>query len=509
MSINKKIVIAAMAGLALGTSSCRKYLDVNSNPNAAQEGTVKTLLPAAQLHLASAVGTDLQINGAIWSQYWTQSPLGKEYIRLDQQNPTAADYDMGWQNLYLGASNFYQLYKVADEQYKGQYKAISLLMQAYTFQTLTDGWGDVPFSQALQGQYPDGHIVNPAYDSQRVVYRGIISYIDSAISIMDKSTGAGPGADDLVYGGDMKKWAKFANTLKLRALLRISDVDPLFAQPRIDTIFRTNAPLIGEGDDARIVYYSAVGNNHPLYAELSSADLGHVQQLAGSKTSIDTMVANNDYRGLVFYNRVSGMGLVGVSQSEYDIKLPEGTFSTPAAATGADIMNTASATASVMLLSSWESYFLQAEAFARGYATGDDAQAFFAGIHASFAYNSSAIEAATGDDGDVAYNIYVNGDAGLGIAPARWAAYPVTGTAEQRVQFIATQKWFAMTGNQGFESWTETRRTGYPDFLVTPKNSFLAGKMPARFLYPASEKATNAQYPGEKAVTVKVWWDMF
>jgi hypothetical protein len=507
MSINKKIIVTAVAGLALGMSSCKKYLDVNNNPNVAQNGTVNTLLPAAQLYIGSAVGTDLQINGAIWSQFWTQSPDGKEYIPFDQCDPKAEAYNVGWKNLYAGASNFYQLYKVADAQYKDQYKGIALLMQAYTFQTLTDGWGDVPFTEALRGQNADGQFVNPKYDSQRVVYKGILSYIDSATSIMSKGNNSAPGTDDLIYGGNMNKWMRFANTLKLRTILRMSSVDPVYAQEMMDSLYKYNPQFLAEGDDAVIRFGNGSNNKNPLYAELSAVEQGGVQQIAGSKTVIDSMNSNNDYRGLAFYEPVNMMGLVGVTQSEYDITIPSGSFSIPSVYTGANATSMSSANAAVVLLSSWESYFLQAEAIARGMVTGDDAQMFYSGIRASYVYNSSAIQAEAGIAAITAYNRYVNGDVALSIAPARWAAYPVGGTADDKVRFIITQKWFAMAGNQGFEAWTELRRTGYPDFIVTPRNSRIGGKVPSRFLYPASEAATNSNYPGLIPVTIGIWWD--
>ncbi|GAA4463902.1 SusD/RagB family nutrient-binding outer membrane lipoprotein [Nemorincola caseinilytica] len=502
MSINKKIVVTAMAGLTLGVSSCRKYLDVNNNPNVASNATVNTLLPAAQLYIGSAMGTDMQINGAIWAQHWTQSPAGKEYVALEQHTPNAEAYNMSWQNLYAGAENFHQLYKLADAQYKGQYKAIAMLMQAYAFQALADGWGDIPYSDALKGQYPDGHIVNPKYDSQRVVYRGIVATIDSATKLINTADASAPGADDLVYGGNMSKWNKFANTLKLRALLRVANIDPVYAKNKIDSLFMKNPQFIGNGDDARIVYGAAKGNNHPLFAELSAPALGGKQQLAGSKTAIDTMNANNDLRGMVVYRQVSGMGLVGVTQSAYDIALPDGSYSIPSSYVGADISSASSATASVMLLSSWESYFLQAEAFARGYAVGNDQQMFHAGINASFLYYSNALTNETGIGGAAAYTAYVGS-----LPAAYWTLYPTTGTTEDRLRYIITQKWLAMSGTQGFEAWTEWRRTGYPDFLVSPRNSHLGGKMPLRFLYPASEKANNSNYPGEISVTTPLWWD--
>ncbi len=508
MSINKKIIVIALAGLTLGASSCRKYLDVNTNPNVAPNGTVATLLPAAELYIGSAVGTDLQIYGSIWSQHWTQAPDGKEYVSFEQFNPKQAAFNMGWKNLYAGAENFYQVEKLAVEQHKGQYQAIAMLMQAYTFQVITDGWGDVPFKKALKGQYPDGHVVNPAYDSQRVIYRGIVKYIDSAKKLINFNDASHPGADDLIYGGDMRKWMKFANTLKLRILIRLSGVDPVYAQANMDTLYMGNPQFIGEGDEARISYGSSMANNNPLYSELSSVQLGGIQQLAGSKSTIDSMNSNNDPRRFVFYHALPTVGVVGVTQSAYDISLPMGSYSIPNVYTGADAGNAASGAAPVNLLTSWESLFLQAEAVARGMTAGNDATLFYAGIHASFNYYGTALMNETGTAAGVAFNDYVNGNVPASIPPARWAAYPAGGTEDQKVKYIITQKWFAMCGNQGFESWTEWRRTGYPDSLVIPRNSHIGTNMPLRFLYPETEATSNASYPGMEAISTKVWWDV-
>jgi hypothetical protein len=65
-----------------------------------------------------------------------------------------------------------------------------------------------------------------------------------------------------------------------------------------------------------------------------------------------------------------------------------------------------------------------------------------------------------------------------------------------------------MCGNQGFEAWTEQRRTGYPDFLIQSVNSLIGSKRPARFVYPTEEINLNANFPGLKSVDQKVWWDV-
>jgi len=512
MLINKTLLLTSAVGLALGMSSCKKYLDVNTNPNISQIATVQTLLPAAQLYVGSAVGVDLQVNGSIWAQFWTQTPIASQYISLEQYSAGQDAFQYPWSNLYSGASNFYQLGKLADSLKKRPYAAISLLMQAYTFQLLTDGWGDVPFTDALKGQYSDGHFINPKYDSQRVVYNGILKYIDSANKLLTMG-GTAPGSDDLIYSGNMSKWQKFSNTLKLKALVRLAKIDPAGTQARINLFYSTSPVFIGAGDDAAIKYGFSSANKNPLYAEASSATLANIQNLGGSKTCIDSMNNNDDYRAFAFYEYVAAAGQpVGITQGTFNIALPGGSYSIPNVYVAGDAGSSESAKAPVNLLTSWESMFLQAEVVARGWQASSsgmtDDTLFYHGIKASFTYYSDAINTELGVTGVDAYDIYINGDVPNAIDPGYWTVYPASGSAEDKIRFIITQKWFAMCGNQGFEAWTEWRRTGYPDFLVHPASSLIGNQMPRRFIYPTSESTTNSTFPGVQPLTAKVWWDI-
>jgi hypothetical protein len=504
MSIKKKLLLAAVAGVVLIAPSCRKFLNVNDNPGVGNEVKLQSLLPAGQYYLATSVGVDMQVYGSIWSQYWTQAPVGGHYAFVEQFAPKQSDFSTSWKNLYLAGENFRQIYQIAETQHNKQYRAVSLVMQAYIFQALADGWGDVPFNESLRGQSKDGGITDPHYDSQVVVYRGVIKLIDSAYKWLDNADPGKPGSDDLVYGGDMNKWKKFASTLKLKALLRLADVDPLGTTVRMADFYATNPTFLAIGDDAKI---SAPQN--PLYAELSSTTLGGVQQLAGSKTVIDSMNANNDYRGFVFFTDVAG-ALVGVPQGTYATPLTPGSYSTPSGYTGANITSGTSNSAPVMLLSAAESFFLQAEVAARGLAatSATDAAYFYEGIRASFLFFDNAMLVEKGVTGTVAYTTYINGDISLGIAPGYWTNYPTTGTVAQKLRYIITQKWFAMSGIQGFESWTEWRRTGYPDFLVYPASSVISPYRPQRFLYPSTEALSNSNFPGLVPLTTNVWWDI-
>ncbi len=508
MFVNKKIVIAA-AGLILGVSSCRKFLDVNTNPNGATYATAATLLPAGELNIGTALGVDMQVNGSMWAGYWTQSPSASQYKIIEQYNTGQDNYSYLWDNLYTANENLFQLIKLADQQKKRHYKAIALLLQAYTYQLTTDAFGDVPFNQALRAQPADGGLVNPKYDSQRVVYNGIIKYVDSAEALIQQADAAGPSSDDLIYQGDMAKWAKFGYTLKLRTYLRMSKINPTAAQAGIAALYATpGVAFIGTGDDARIKYGFSTANKNPLYAEASSAVINGTQNIVGSSTVIDSMNSNDDYRAYIFFGALLSNGQVkGITQGNYNSNPAPGTYSIPNVYVGGAAGDARSSSAPVNFLTSYESYFLQAEAVVRGWASGNDSSLFYKGVAASFNYYSSELSTEIGVDGATSYDIYVNGDVANSIPAGYWAVYPYTGTATDRLRHIITGKWFAMCGNQGFEAWTEMRRTGYPDFFV-PSVAAGSAALPKRFLYPTTESVRNSAFPGLLPLSTKMWWDL-
>ena len=134
-----------------------------------------------------------------------------------------------------------------------------------------------------------------------------------------------------------------------------------------------------------------------------------------------------------------------------------------------------------------ESNFLQAEAVSRGWGLGSASALFTAGINASFATDGIP---------DSAASYLLN-------APD--AQFPAATSAQ--LQAIITQKYYAMCGSQGFEAWTEWRRTGFPTFFV-PSAASSGRPFPLRFLYPQSELTGNLNYPGTVPETTPVWWDV-
>lgn len=484
----KYIVCAGLLVLPFSFSSCKKYLDVNTNPNVAQDVQPALLLTSGQLGMGSALGVDFQINGSFWAQYWTQHYSTSQYRSFERYQPTGNNYDNLWGLCYATAMmDLVQLEKKAAAQNLSQYVAVSKLQQCYLWQVMTDAWGDIPYREALKGQTEDGGNLSPHYDSQESIYTSLIAEVKAALAMIDPSDGNHPGDDDLIYHGDMENWHRFGNTLLLKLYLRLSERAPGVAQAGIAAMPDDPEEYIGAGQDALINYASTSGNNHPLYSEI--VGLRNAQNMLASATSVDSLLANDDDRVEAFYNPV-GASFVGLRQGFYNVTTNP-SISTPSAATGA-WANTASAEAPVKFITSYESMLLQAEAIARGWMAGtatDEKDLYDAAITASFdAYGLDATD------------YLANG--------AYWSVYPSSGALAEKLKFIITQKWFCMNGNQGFEAWTEWRRTGFPNFFVTSVNSQLgAGQFPVRFLYPNIELTRNPNFPGQVTVLDKVWWD--
>lgn len=471
-----------LAALSLTISGCSNFLDINDNPNLAESAEPSLILPSSQAAIAMVVGCQFQIYGGIWNQYWTQNFGNSQYKSIEQYLIQGSSFDRPWSTLYADAMTDLQLIinKSGEERYR-QYAAISLLMKAYDLQLLTDAFGDIPLKDALQGESNENYA--PHYDAQAEVYDSIFAMIDRAKGWIDPESSFLPGSEDLIFQGDMEQWTRFANTLKLRAYLRLSYVNAAKAEAGVRALQTSGAEFLGK--DAKIDYIITGSNNNPLYAELFA--LGQYRQLRASNTLFKQMQSRNDPRIDVYFQLISGVRR-GMDQASYDVG-PNG--STPAPIFGADPLNDAAASAPVKFISSYESSFLQAEAAARGWLTSNTAVNLFRnGIEESLeTYKADTAKS----------KVYV---------ATQVAAFPASGV-EAQVEAIQVQKYFALALSQNFEAWTEWRRTGYPkDFFVKPVTGTLpAGTYPVRFLYPNTELTRNPNFPGAKTITDKVWWD--
>lgn len=474
----------ALVGIAAGTG-CKKFRDVNVDPNNAADVSVDLLLPTAQADIAQVYGGKLQIIGSIWAQYWTQNPNASQYREVDQYQPDASFASNAWDEPYAVAlKDLDQIIKKAGT--KKNYAAIAKILKGYTYQLITDQFGDAPFTEALMG---DAGITSPKYDNQEMIYNGIIAMVTEGRDELDGESVA-PGSDDLIYHGDLALWQKFANTLLLKMYMRLSERNPSLAQSGIAAIDATGIGYLEEGEGAEVHYINEAGNFNPLYSEMNNAVINGIQNLIASKTVVDSMESNGDPRIAAFFTPVGG-NFVALEQGYFNTPSPAASYATPSPAVGGDADQGASAEAPVKLMTSYESLFLQAEAAARGWIAGDAEELFQMGIMLNM--GEYGIDEA--DATDYMDNAY-------------WAQYPSGGTVQDQIKHIITQKWFSMCGNQGIEAWSEWRRTGYPDFFTISRGSRIGNQFPMRLPYPDDESSNNLNFPGQKLITDKVWWDV-
>lgn len=496
--MNKKYLYKLMViTFAIFTiSSCEKnYLDVNTDPNNPTEVTVDLVLPNGLGSTAYDLGNGFQILGGLWGQIWTQGPTASQYRGQEQYSINNTDYDNNWQNVFsTPLINYKYLVDEGMETGRKNYAAIGKIMMAYSFQYMTDLHGDIPFSEALQAE--SGNI-KPKYDSQQDIYDGLIKLADEGIALIDENTTDHPGADDLLYHGDMTQWRKFAQTLKLKIYLRQAYVRPAVAEAGIKAMYSAGATFLSDEDEASVEFTTTLFNQNPLFSTFQTLTTAN---LIASNTALQYLIDNNDPRVDVFYTRAtaapSAGNHAGINQGNGP-NLPgnqnANSYSKPGPAVGGPetvSVPDGGADAPVIFMSAAESYFLQAEAVVRGWGTGNAENLYNKGIESSFErWGFTANEA---EDYRTQANI----------------AFPAAGSIEQKIKSVIFQKWVSFNGTENLEAWTEWRRTGYPDIFTVSLTSSIGNKFPVRILYPDSEVSRNPNTPPQKAVTDKVWWDV-
>lgn len=479
---NIKGLLLALS-ITIGMASCEKVLDINKDPNNASTATPKLVLPTAQSQLGATIGYAWNWYGGMWAQYWTGG-YGVSTSQVEYFNMVGSDVDGSWTRAYARSlEDMHYLQKSGQPIYAGMAK----IMSAYLFQMLTDLHGDIPFSQALKGQVEDGSITTPKYDKQEDVYAALIPLIDEGIAGVTIVPAPGvvyqnPSSDDLMYGGDISKWVKFANTLKLKVLVRKGDYAGAKALIDAGTPFITSA-----SDEAKFRYFETAQNTNPLYARfMARADVG--MYFVASKTSVDTLKSLSDPRINKIYT-IGTSGNVGVFSG--DINDNTSLYPSGGANTKFDRPGplTFDATVPVFFISSWESYFLQAEVLIRN---GQNASTLFENaVQASFDYF------------------------GAGSASSYVATLGFTGTQDNQLNVLALQKWISMNGLQMVEGWLETVRFDRPGndifkggiFHSPINNSLGANKFPSSFVLPQQEISYNPNSPKNVTVTSKRFWD--
>ncbi len=262
-------------------TSCKKFLDVNQNPNSPSNVSPDVILTASEVQLGYTVGgADVSLITGLLTQQITG--IDRQFIPYGNYVFTADNFTNVWANMYQTMLNLKQLKDMADHDGYKYYSGISGILLAYSLGVTTDLWGDVPFSEAFNGEELE---FKPKYDSQQTLYTVIDGLLTEAISNLNTApanAGLKPGHDDIIYNGTTGEWIKFANSLRLKFLLHQTKVDPSVPGKIISGLNAPGGIISSNDDNATINFLQDEARANPLYQFFTQRDGYATLQSTGS-----------------------------------------------------------------------------------------------------------------------------------------------------------------------------------------------------------------------------------
>lgn len=506
--------------------SCEKDFDeINTSPNSPDKAQSQFLLTYAQRQFAYAI-YDSWFSGrmaSVASQQWAQ----RNYTTEDRYDFRANVTNNYYRNLYFYLMNLEEVIRLnTDATTKAEMAIVSgdnnaqiataMILRACIIQLMTDCWGSIPYSQAFKPlQYP-----TPAYDTQASIYAALISELEQAATLIGTTTSAWDSGGDIIYGGDMTKWKKFANSLRLRLAVRMNRVNAATASAVAldaiaDGVFTSN-------DDNAVFNFVKDGapNAAPMYeAFFTSArnDFSMTKQFVNlmkglNDPDIRTGGYNNPFVGisdprLAIYR--------GAAMDNNTIGLPYGLPDEDMKGyvnANTNVINYFTSPVAKVVAADFGSIFLDypTVCFMVSEVNSWDRTWFNNGVQASCEmWGVNAANTTT----------YVTS------VLAAYDAAPVA----QREELVITQKYIHLF-SQSHEAWSEYRRTGFPLSIVKPNEVTLIDgattfrfvplyssgtNIVSRFLYPSSEFTLNKANvnaaiatQGADSYATRLWWDV-
>lgn len=478
----KKIINYILSGVLLLTSACSDFLDINESPNAPSSVTPNVLLPAALAGTAFANNNELNRFGSTITSVTagaSNSPAAYDIYNLD-----GANFNNQWRfEIFNGSLITYKsLIEESEEIASRSYIGVAKIMMAYTFSIATDFWGDIPYSQALQGEDETA----PELDTQEQIYLGgdgvqsLFDLVKEGLADLDASSAINPGSDDLIYRGNLDNWKKAGNSLLLKFANTISRVAPERATQEIQDVITGNNFISNNDENMNFTFGSAVGSRAPVYEYTNVTAFRNDMMI--STRFVNLLQEKNDPRLPLFVTAPSG-SYVTIDNGF------RGALPTP---------NTA-----------WSRF--------SDYVTGDGEGPvrFMTNAQTQFILAESALMLGTSGDPEEHYQAGIRASMALaGLSPAQIDAYfgenpdevSLNGSEVENHEKIMTQKYISLYGN-GVEQWNDYRRTGFP-VLEDHQNAVgVDGTRPVRAQYVNEEIARNTNFE-VILPNVRVWWDV-
>ncbi|WP_395052585.1 SusD/RagB family nutrient-binding outer membrane lipoprotein [Flavobacterium sp.] len=517
--------------LAFAFYSCDQYLDINKSPNQLEfdKALPKNLLPGAQVSTYRVqVGTMNQL-GNVFMNSWTRNvqSFGNGYDRELQLNLDNAFYSNIWNGLFLNLKNYQAIIDFSNPEGKYDYSvAAAKICKAFYMQYIVDLYGNAPYTNAWQGN----DNLTPTYDDDYAIYQDLFQNLEEArdlIAAADPAVVEDISGFDVMLQGDMDRWLEFANTVQLRLCLRMSEVTGAKATFRDQQLaeisggpFLTDNVSINPGFSgatnanitpmASTYFYDSGSNNiqnrtfiamtghawksMQSYASTNYPAAGSQEIVPGSGVNYVNLTDPRSTRlftGGIQGNAVGPRRAVNQGSSLVDVGGPTTTLPGPPSRLGAqgniNPYDQAQIFAGVndgtpddfftvdgFIMTFSESCFLRAEAAVRYPSLFSDAQNLFnQGVTDNFLMRNALIGT---------YLTTVN-------ASRPNFGFTASTTTAQKLHAILYQKWIALMGFNGIESYIDYTRTGYP---LTPLSSIaIQTRKPYRLIYPTSEYIAN------------------
>ena len=523
----KKILTYLMIGaVAVGVVSCKK-LDINDNVNNPTTATPGLVLPqaiTATAALSQSYNSTFYYPGGFMANVYGFGAYGAA-VSL---NYTTLSFDGLWRSSYDNLTDYqYVVDNTAADATLAYSNSIARIMKSFVFAKLVDNYNNVPYSEALKGNM----LLTPKYDNAADIYKDLVAQLNASITTITAGQASASTANivssgDPMFAGDMNKWKQFANTLKLRLLIKMAGVSDLtsFTTPEF-TAFNNTIGVLTDDAVVNPGYQKQAGRVNPLYRSLGSDEN-------------NTRVATSNLPSTWIYSFYNGTKLRDAGRGSVVFRLfpntannqlgQENLASTVVPPAGSTAWFTGTdydtpglgavkgpSQGQVLILAA-ESRFLQAEAYVRGYSAGNAGTAFDAGVTASFNYlfknQTGTVDASKNVTTAVATYKADN-------ETSRLVNFALATTPAQQVEAIITQKYIAMNVINCDEAFAEFRRTTYPTisgngptttFASIQSASTSPDKLITRLPYASSEYSLNPSNVPQNVnfFTAKIFWDV-
>ncbi|HEX5172257.1 MAG TPA: SusD/RagB family nutrient-binding outer membrane lipoprotein [Cyclobacteriaceae bacterium] len=515
---SKGLSVLMLSSLALVMSCTSDFENINTNKN-----NISTIGPAELPFLFSKAQSSAP--NSQWNYQVAQNLFADQYCQyfaceatyfgsdrlVINQNWVGAAFNPMYTDVLPQLQTIFENSDPTSAEY-----ALANIWWVYTFHRVTDYWGPIPYFSAGQS----GTTV--PYDPQDQIYYDFFDRLADAVQVLKGKTGETPyGSYDIVYGGDVNKWIKFANTLRLRLAMRISSVDPTRAKTEAEAAVADGVMTTSPGDDA-LVQRSLKGsdgnglsimqwNEFRMSASMESVLKGYDDPRMPEYYL--PSARDGEYHGL--RNGLTSAQLTDASGlNDADYNSQQGPRWSPASLGGVD--GYLATPQNVMCTA--EAYFLRAEGVLKGWNMGaGTAKDFYeSGIKSSFLQWGITADPTS----------YIN-STGTPVAPQDFLnSPPMTdipvlfgATPDVQEEQIATQKWIALYPD-GMEAWSDYRRSHkvklYPvansdnPLITDPSTQWLR-----RIPFLTSEKNTNKEavdaavdlLEGPDDTQTPLWWD--